>query len=134
MSWLFLHFYFFFWKNFKNIYFFYFKLIFFDFFLVFSNHFNVLISKIIFKKYKNIILIYFYTKNILKNINFVPPNTILISFDLLTLLSLYWCNKIEPDSCFWINLKKIYFFICFKLIFFFSIFRLFWCANIKNKF
>jgi len=35
-------------------------------FLVFSNHFDVLISKIIFKKLKNINM-YFDTKNYLKN-------------------------------------------------------------------
>ena len=36
-------------------------------FLVFSNHFNVLMLKIIFKKSKNIIGMYFNTKNYLKN-------------------------------------------------------------------
>ena len=36
-------------------------------FLVFSNYFDVLMSKIIFKKSKNIINIYFNTKNYLKN-------------------------------------------------------------------
>ena len=36
-------------------------------FLIFSNHFNVLISKMIFKKSKNIIDIYFGTKNYLKS-------------------------------------------------------------------
>ena len=36
-------------------------------FLVFSNHFDVLMLKIIFKKLKNIINIYFNTKNYLKN-------------------------------------------------------------------
>ena len=36
-------------------------------FLVFSNYFDVLISKIIFKKSKNIIDMYFITKNYLKN-------------------------------------------------------------------
>jgi hypothetical protein len=37
-------------------------------FLVFSNHFNIMMLKIIFKKQKNIINIYFNTKNYLKNI------------------------------------------------------------------
>ena len=36
-------------------------------FLVFLNHFDVLMLKIIFKKLKNIINIYFNTKNYLKN-------------------------------------------------------------------
>ena len=36
-------------------------------FLVFSNHFDMLISKIIFKKLKNIINMYFNTKSYLKN-------------------------------------------------------------------
>ena len=35
-------------------------------FLVFSNHFDVLISKIIFKKSKNIIDMHFHIKNYLK--------------------------------------------------------------------
>jgi hypothetical protein len=53
-----------FWKNLKFFYFFiYFKLIFF----VFLDYFYALISKIIFKNKKNIILIYFWVKNILKN-------------------------------------------------------------------
>jgi len=34
---------------------------------MFSNHFKMLMSKIIFKKYKNIINMYFNTKNYLKN-------------------------------------------------------------------
>ena len=34
---------------------------------MFSNHFNVLVLKIIFKKSKNIINMYFNTKNYLKN-------------------------------------------------------------------
>jgi len=36
-------------------------------FLVLSNYFNVLMSKIIFKKFKKIINMYFITKNYLKN-------------------------------------------------------------------
>ena len=36
-------------------------------FLVFSNHFDVLMLKIIFKKLKNIINLYFNIKNYLKN-------------------------------------------------------------------
>ena len=36
-------------------------------FLVFSNHFDVLMSKIIFKKSKNIIGMYFGTKSYLKS-------------------------------------------------------------------
>ena len=36
-------------------------------FLVFSNHFDVLILKMIFKKSKNIIYMYFSTKNYLKS-------------------------------------------------------------------
>ena len=38
-------------------------------FLVFSNHFDVLMSKIIFKKSKNITGMYFDTKNYLKSNN-----------------------------------------------------------------
>jgi hypothetical protein len=34
---------------------------------MFSNYFDILMLKIIFKKLKNIILIYFQVKNILKN-------------------------------------------------------------------
>ena len=46
-------------------------------FLVFSNHFNVLMLKIIFKKSKNIINIYFNTKNYLKNNqNNLPKQTL----------------------------------------------------------
>ena len=41
-------------------------------FLIFSNYFNVLMSKIIFKKLKNIIDIYFNTKNYLKS-NYIYP-------------------------------------------------------------
>jgi len=42
-------------------------------FLVFSNHFDMLISKIIFNKWQNIIDIYFDTKNYLKNNhNYIP--------------------------------------------------------------
>ena len=36
-------------------------------FLIFSNHFDVLMSKMIFKKLKNIIDIHFDTKNYLKS-------------------------------------------------------------------
>ena len=36
-------------------------------FLVFSNHFDILMSKIIFKKLKNIIDMYFNMKNYLKS-------------------------------------------------------------------
>ena len=51
-------------------------------FLVFSNHFDVLILKIIFKKIKKFILIYFLVKNILKTNQNLKTGTI----------------KIEPDS------------------------------------
>jgi len=37
---------------------------------MFSRHFDILISKLNLKKFKNIILIYFKIKNILKNNNY----------------------------------------------------------------
>jgi hypothetical protein len=51
-------------KDFKSFLFYLFQN---NIFLVFSNHFNMLILKIIFKNKKNIILILFWIKIILKN-------------------------------------------------------------------
>jgi len=53
-----------FWKNLNLFYFFLLQI---NIFLVFSDYFDLLMLKIIFKNKKNIILIYFWVKNTLKN-------------------------------------------------------------------
>ena len=53
---------------------------------MFSNHFNVLISKIIFKKYKKNINMHFSTNNIINLIRIDAHAAVIIKFGVLLVL------------------------------------------------
>ena len=92
--------------------------------MIFSNNFDTMISKIIFFKIKNIILMYFRIRNTLKkkNQNHTPKH----SGNMQIMIFLVWYCILNGG---WVSFKTF----LFKIILFY-VFGLFRCANIKNNF